>query len=203
MRALPDDTLQAEAWLRERLAAGPASGWHGDLPLRKASSDDRPAAVLVPLVWHADEPPTVLLTRRSDTLPTHAGQVSFPGGKVDAGDRDAVDTALREAEEEIGLARERVTVVGVLPPYVTITHFVVTPVVALLSAPLQLRPEPGEVAGIIEVPLARALDPANYTRHDYERDDVRGQYLALAGTPVWGATAAMLRLLAATLTRCA
>jgi 8-oxo-dGTP pyrophosphatase MutT (NUDIX family) len=196
---LPGDPQRAEAWLRERLLAGPSDGWHGDLPLRTAAGGERPAAVLVPLVWRPDAAPTVLLTRRTDSLPTHAGQVSFPGGKADAGDATPVDTALREAEEEIGLARDRVTVVGVLPPYVTITRFVVTPVVALLAPPLDLRAEPGEVAEIFEVPLARALDPDNYTRHDYERDGVRGQYLELAGTPVWGATAAMLRLLAATL----
>ena len=193
----PAEMVEAQAWIRQRLAGFEFDGRAGDIPWRVAGAKQRPAAVLVPLVWH-DSGPTVLLTRRTESLSTHAGQVSFPGGKVDATDSSVIAAALREAHEEIGLAADGVTVLGTLPQYVTITDFVVTPVVAMLQPPLQLRPEPGEVAEVFEVPLALALDGRQYERHSYERDGVRGQYLAMQWQhyTIWGATAAMLRLLA-------
>ena len=193
----PAEMVEAQTWIRQRLAGFEFDGRAGDIPWRVAGVGQRPATVLVPLVWH-DSGPTVLLTRRTESLSTHAGQVSFPGGKVDAEDSSVIAAALREAHEEIGLAADGVTVLGTLPQYVTITDFVVTPVVAMLQPPLLLRPEPGEVAEVFEVPLALALDGQQYQRHSYERDGVRGQYLAMQWQhyTIWGATAAMLRLLA-------
>ena len=192
----PAQKEEAQDWIRQRLAGFAFDGRAGDIPWRVAGAKQRPAAVLVPLVWH-EAGPTVLLTRRTESLSTHAGQVSFPGGKVDEGDSSVIAAALREAEEEIGLAQEQVVVLGTLPQYVTITDFVVTPVVAMLQPPLQLRPEPGEVAEVFEVPLTLALDGRQYEKHSYVRDGVQGQYLAMQWQhyTIWGATAAMLRLL--------
>ena len=143
----------------------------------------------VPLVWRPDGP-GVLLTRRTEGLRHHAGQISFPGGKREPGDVDAVACALREAQEEIALAPHLVRLVGELPPYVTITGFSVTPVVGLLLPPAGLVPQPGEVAEIFELPLDRVLDVR--LRH----------YLSLSYGDhfVWGATAAMLRILACAVT---
>jgi len=187
---------EAQDWIAQRLAQFEFDGQAGDIPWRKPGQHQRPAAVLVPLVWHEDGP-TVLLTRRTESLSTHAGQVSFPGGKVDEQDDSTTAAALREAQEEIGLAPERVSVLGSLPQYVTISNFVVTPVVGIVQLPLQLKPEPGEVAEVFEVPLALALDGRRYQKHDYVRDGVRGQYLSMTwqGHTIWGATAAMLCLL--------
>lgn len=193
----PAEMVEAQAWIRQRLAGFAFDGRAGDIPWRVAGAQQRPAAVLVPLVWH-DSGPTVLLTQRTESLSTHAGQVSFPGGKVDAEDSSVIAAALREAQEEIGLSAEQVVVLGTLPEYVTITDFVVTPVVAMLRPPLLLRPEPGEVAEVFEVPLSLALDGSQYQKHSYVRDGVSGQYLAMQWQhyTIWGATAAMLRLLA-------
>lgn len=196
----PSDSATAGDWLRDRLARGPDDGWHERLPPRHADDAVRAAAVLVPLVWHADGP-TVLLTRRSDSLPTHAGQISFPGGKAEPGDASPIETALREANEEIGLAPTTVSVLGTLPRYVTITGFAVVPVVGLVRPPVSLTAAPGEVAEIFELPLARVLTVDAYQTHDYQRDGFAGQYLSLPYGRyfIWGATAAMLRLLALTL----
>ena len=125
--ALPD----AARWLSDCLARFDPGQQAGDIPDRHHDADARPAAVLVPLVWRPDGP-GVLLTRRTEGLRHHAGQISFPGGKREPGDVDAVACALREAQEEIALAPHLVRLVGELPPYVTITGFSVTPVVGLL-----------------------------------------------------------------------
>jgi 8-oxo-dGTP pyrophosphatase MutT (NUDIX family) len=196
----PSDVEEARQWIRSRLEGDWETVVGGDLPQRSATGAERPAAVLVPLVWHAAAP-AVLLTRRNATLSTHAGQVSFPGGKIDPHDASAVHAALREAREEVGLAEAGVEVLGTLPDYITITRFRVTPVVGLLVPPLVLAPEPSEVAEVFEVPLQLVLDPRQYERHSYVRDGMAGVYLSLSYGPhhIWGATAAMLRQLSAIL----
>ncbi|BEV70535.1 MULTISPECIES: CoA pyrophosphatase [unclassified Paludibacterium] len=197
---LPSDRQAAAEWIGARLAHGPDDSWREAMPPRHAFEQVCPAAVLIGLVWH-EAGPTVLLTRRSEHLPTHPGQISFPGGKLEAQDAGPVEAALREAEEEIGLARRHVQVLGTLPRFVTITRFAVTPVVALVDPAMRLQADPGEVAEIFEVPLAPALALDQYQRHAFERDGLQGYYLSLTWQDrfIWGATAAMLRLLALTL----
>lgn len=152
-----------------------------------------PAAVLVPLVLR-DGGPTVLLTRRTDHLHHHPGQVSFPGGRVEAGDEDPIATALRETQEEISLDRRHLELLGCLPLYRTGTGFEVTPVVALVSPPFELVPDPFEVAEVFEVPLSFLMDARNHQRH---RVTVRGEVREYYAMPygdyfIWGATAGML-----------
>lgn len=154
----------------------------------------RPAAVLVPLL-QGESGYRVLLTRRSDHLRDHAGQVSFPGGRIEAGDGSPEAAALREAEEEVGLLPANVDVVGALPPLQTGTGFMIHPVVGLVREAFVARPEPGEVAETFEVPLAFFLDPANHKPHIYEHG---GRSYRLHAMPyedyyIWGATAAILR----------
>lgn len=153
----------------------------------------RPAAVLVPLVRHADQL-TVLFTQRTDTLKHHAGQVSFPGGRADPGDASPAATALREAEEEIGLAAQHVELLGSLDPYHTVTGYKVQPVVGLVSPGLSLVPQPSEVAAIFEVPLAFIIDPANQQRGERVINEQRATYYEIfhEGRRIWGATAGMI-----------
>jgi 8-oxo-dGTP pyrophosphatase MutT (NUDIX family) len=155
-----------------------------------------PAAVLFPIVRHAAGT-TVLFTQRTAHLRDHAGQVSFPGGRVEAADASPVHTALRETEEEIGLSRERVEVLGFLPEYRTGTGFRITPVVALVEPPFDLRPDPFEVADVFEVPLAFLLDPANHQQHEmFYRGAMRRYYAMPYGDRfIWGATAGMIHSL--------
>ncbi len=155
-----------------------------------------PAAVLFPIVLHEDGH-TVLLTQRTAHLKDHAGQISFPGGRVERADRSPEHTALREAEEEIGLLPERVETIGYLPQYRTGTGFCVTPVVALVTPPFDLRPDPFEVAEIFEVPLGFLLDPANHQQHSlHYRGALRTYYAMPYGDYfIWGATAGMIRSL--------
>jgi len=139
--------------------AGP--GWnHADLQDLLPAQAPREAAVLVGLVVR-EEGWQVLLTRRTDALRHHAGQVSFPGGRVEPGDRDAIAAALRESHEEIGLAAAQAAPVGFLDPLLTITGFRVMPLVAMVDPEFVARPDPGEVAEVFEVPLDYLLDPAN------------------------------------------
>lgn len=153
----------------------------------------RDAAVLVPLVDRA-EGMGVLLTLRDSSLPHHAGQISFPGGRIEAGDASAAETALRETEEEIGLAREKVEIIGRLDDYITGTGFVVAPIVGVIRPPCELRPDPAEVAGVFEVPLAFFLDPANHRRESRVFNGVERRFYAIpyGDKYIWGATAAML-----------
>jgi 8-oxo-dGTP pyrophosphatase MutT (NUDIX family) len=167
------------------------------------------AAVLVPLVQREDRGDGglhVLLTRRTEHLRDHAGQISFPGGRSEPHDAGPAATALREAHEEVGLATAQVQVIGLLPTYTTITHFVVTPVVALVE-PMDvsaLSLDRFEVAEAFEVPLSWLMTPAHHRRHLFEAEGVRRQFLSMpwqgvgsAGQAreffIWGATAAMLR----------
>ncbi|WP_114953357.1 CoA pyrophosphatase [Sphingosinicella terrae] len=151
-----------------------------------------PAAVLVPIVERPD--PTVILTLRPETMRKHPGQVSFPGGRIDPGDADAVAAALREAEEEIGLAPAAVEVIGIADRYRTVTGFEVTPVLGILPPGLSLTPHPGEVAAIFEAPLAYLLDPRHQQVRSAEWRGRERHYYEIEwdGRRIWGATAAMI-----------
>ena len=155
-----------------------------------------PAAVLFPIVLRDNEH-TVLLTQRTAHLKDHAGQISFPGGRVEAEDLSPIHTALRETEEEIGLARDRIEVLGFLPEYLTGTGFRVTPVVALVNPPFELALDPFEVAEAFEVPLEFLLDPANHKRHSLHYRGALRHFFAMPYGDyfIWGATAGMIRSL--------
>ena len=151
------------------------------------------AAVLVPIIAHA-EGLSVLFTRRTAHLKAHSGQVSFPGGRAEPGDASPERTALREAEEEIGLAARRVEVLARLPEYLTRTGFRVTPVVGLIEPPLELVPDAREVDEVFEVPLVYVLDPANHRRESRQIGERLATYYVIEhqGRTIWGATAGML-----------
>lgn len=166
----------------------------GHDPWVRGDGSLKPAAVLVPLVTRGGGM-TVLLTRRTDHLNNHAGQISFPGGRVDDSDRDARHTALRETEEEIGLGSATIEVIGRLADYVVGTGYLVSPIVGLIAPPFQLKPHPGEVAEVFEAPLDYVLDPDNFERHSREYEGTERFYYAVTwnGHYIWGATAGMLR----------
>jgi len=152
-----------------------------------------PAAVLIPIVQRPTGL-TILLTQRTAHLRDHAGQVSFPGGRCEPTDASSQATALRESREEVGIEPAQVEVLATLPDYFTSTGFRVTPVVGLVMPPLNLRLDDFEVAEVFEPPLDFLLDPANYQRHQVERDGVLHNYWAVPwrGYFIWGATAGML-----------
>lgn len=163
---------------------------------RVAGTTDRPlkpAAVLVAIV-NRPSGPTVLLTQRTAHLKQHAGQVSFPGGRVEPHDNHDVDTALRETEEEIGLDRRHVTLLGRLSMYETSTAYGVTPIVGWVEPPFDLKADPFEVADIFETPLAFILERRNHVKESVVRDGVRRSYYVMPyqGRRIWGATAGML-----------
>jgi 8-oxo-dGTP pyrophosphatase MutT (NUDIX family) len=186
--------------LRQRFATPPA--WEpevrADQRLIETQITTRPAAVLVPLVERTGGV-TMLLTQRTAHLHDHAGQISFPGGRVDDGDRDAVHTALRESAEEIGLTQAHVDIIGSLPTYLTVTGYSVTPVVGLVQPGFTLALDSFEVADAFEVPLAFLMDPANHERRAVEIQGVRRSFYAMPYEDggqryfIWGATAAMIR----------
>lgn len=158
-----------------------------------AADTFRPAAVLVPVV-NREEGLTVMLTQRTDHLHHHPGQISFPGGRVEADDEGPIGTALRETEEEVGLHARHVELLGRLADYHTGTGFRVTPIVGLVHPPFELAPDSFEVAEVFEVPLAFLLDPANHRR---EQMFYRGRERSYYAMPwrhyhIWGATAGML-----------
>jgi len=155
----------------------------------------RPAAVLIPVVDHPQ--PTVLLTQRSALLNDHAGQISFPGGKIDATDASPLDTALREAEEEVGLSRQFVDPIGYLDLYGTSFGFRILPTVARVRPGFELRINTSEVDDAFEVPLAFLMDPANHQVHSREFRGMERSYYAMpfAERYIWGATAGILRVL--------
>ncbi|HUK08150.1 MAG TPA: CoA pyrophosphatase [Stellaceae bacterium] len=175
----------------------PEPAMRGDHSLTPGAQPDdglrMPAAVLVPLVVRI-EGLTVLLTQRTEHLADHPGQVAFPGGRVEPSDPDAAHTALREAEEEVGLPADHVSVIGRLDTYVTGTGYEITPVVGLVRAPYPMRLDPHEVADVFEVPLAFVLDPRNHERRSREvKGRTRNYYvLPFPGRFIWGATAGML-----------
>lgn len=168
-------------------------GWnHADMAELIGDTPRRPAAVLIGI--RDDREQRVVLTVRTDTLQQHAGQVAFPGGRVEPDDANVVATALRESEEEIGLDAGMVTPLGFLETFETISGYSVTPVVAWIAADAVLKPDPGEVAEVFEVPFAFFLEPANLRRYTM---DFRGHPREMveflhAGYRIWGVTAAIL-----------
>lgn len=182
------------ATLRERLALPlPELAPNGDWAELAAARRPMPAAVLVPLVVRASAP-AVLLTKRAEHLHHHPGQISFPGGRVEAQDETPVDTALRETEEEIGLDRRHVELLGALPDYYTGTGFRVTPVVGLVHPPFELQLDAFEVAEAFEVPLTHFLDPRNHQEHSILHEGRMRRFHAMPwhGYFIWGATAGIL-----------
>ena len=156
----------------------------------------RPAAVLIPVVDHVDGP-TLLLTRRSDSLTSHTGQIAFPGGRLDPGET-VVQAALREAEEEVGLSPDHVEPLGLSDAYETVTGFLVTPVVAWVRPGFTLKTDPREVADAFETPWDFLMDEANHRREFYDAPDgTRRWFWAMPWGEryIWGATAGMLRSL--------
>ena len=194
--AVAADQQTPEA-LRRRFAMPPH--WQPEVVRERLFTQRTPAlaAVLVPIVLHAR--PTVLLTERTQSLSTHSGQIAFPGGRTDPHDRDAVATALREAQEEVGLAPAGVEVLGRLPIYATSTSFIVTPVVALVQPGMVLHPNPDEVADVFEVPLDFLLNPAHHHHHVMQWQGQQREWLSMPYDDgrhtrfIWGATAGMLR----------
>jgi 8-oxo-dGTP pyrophosphatase MutT (NUDIX family) len=169
-------------------------GWnHEELIDLLGPGERTPAAVLVPLVRRV-EGVQVLLTRRTDGMRTHAGQVSFPGGRIDPGDADAIDAALRETQEETGIDRRLIQPFGFLDSFETVSGYCVTPLVGEIDASYVLAPDPNEVAEVFEVPLAFLLDASNLKRHsiDWQGKEREIYEFHHGGRRIWGATAAML-----------
>ena len=180
--------------LTERLRGAIAGAAHPDvLPgdLLEAPVGGTPAAVLIAITDRAE--PGVILTVRREHLRTHAGQVAFPGGRIDAGE-DAVAAALREAQEELALDPAHVAVLGTGDPYGTVTDYLVTPVIGIIPPDLPLEPHEHEVADWFEAPLAFLIDPANQQRQSaLFRSRQRHYYeIEWQGRRIWGATAAMI-----------
>lgn len=191
------DRLSAR--LRPLAAPGLDAPVRGDFDLNPAARKPdatralTPAAVLVPIVARP-EGPTVLFTLRTDTLARHAGQVSFPGGRMEPGDGSPVATALRETAEETGLAPEFIEPLGLLDTYETVTAYAVVPVVALVRPGFTLAPDPTEVAEIFEAPLDFLMDPARHVPHSREWQGGTRRYYAMpyGRYTIWGATAGMI-----------
>lgn len=190
----------ADPLARFRAAAAAPGGETSDYDLNPARPKPRPLREAAVLVAVEERPggPVVWLTKRSSALRHHPGQVAFPGGRVDPGDASPEAAALREAEEEIGLPRDAVEVLGTLPPHETVTGFRITPVLARVARPFEARPEAGEVAEVFTVPLSHLADPSSYAvRSRLWRGAERRYYVVPWGPHyVWGATARIARALA-------
>lgn len=196
LRAGSDDIAIRRAGARVAEASLPAPHVRGDHDLNPDLAPSRPlvpAAVLVPIV---DRPAgmTVLLTRRTGHLNVHAGQISFPGGRLEEGDADAIAAALRETREEIGLESAHVEIAGRLDTYQTRTGFEITPLVGVVHPPFTLSPDEFEVAEVFEVPLDFVLDPANHQRRGRMEKGIERRFYVLPYGDyfIWGATAGML-----------
>ncbi len=197
---IPSDLAATVAWLRQRLLAckdSPVDGVKGFDPSLEEFLDQAmtmtPAAVLIPLVMR-ETGLTVLLTQRTAHLRDHAGQISFPGGRCEDSDPSPRATALREAQEEIGLAPAQVEIIGELPEYNTATGFTISPVIGLVSPPLNLSLDDFEVAEAFEVPFEFLMNPGNHQRHAIEFRGAMREYYAMPwqGYFIWGATAGIL-----------
>ncbi|HEY5812197.1 MAG TPA: CoA pyrophosphatase [Terrimicrobiaceae bacterium] len=205
-RALPLFFLQPNAqkeWLEQRLscpAPFAAMGLSDGIRFPGREALAVPAAVLVPIINRPDGL-TLLFTVRSSGLPDHAGQISFPGGRIEPEDVSVKGAALREAREEIGLPEERVTVLGELSPYETVTGYHVTPIVGWVEPPFDLTPDPTEVAEVFEVPLAFVINEENHRRHFRMFGETRVEFWAITYEQhyIWGATAAMILIFDRTL----
>ena len=194
-------TLQTQA-MRERFLSPPP--WEPEIrgEARFVDRATAHAAVLIALIEREDGL-QLILTERAERLTSHSGQIAFPGGKVDAEDESPVHTAMREAQEEIGLDRRHVEVLGSLPSYLTGSAYLVTPVVALVDPACCLCPNPDEVADVFEVPLQFLMNPANHERHALHWEGSRREWYAMpyrhhgeqgeVERYIWGATAGMLR----------
>jgi 8-oxo-dGTP pyrophosphatase MutT (NUDIX family) len=188
--------LDAQA-LRTRFAA--QHEWTPEVRQEAKFSEREPtqASVLIGLVKR--ERLQVLLTLRPAHMNSHSGQIAFPGGKSDPEDRDAIATALREAQEEVGLDSALVEVIGTMPIYTTGSGFIVTPVVGLVDSAFQPRPNADEVAEVFEVPLDYLMNPAHHRHHVVEMSGVERRWLSMPYMDggierfIWGATAGMLR----------
>jgi 8-oxo-dGTP pyrophosphatase MutT (NUDIX family) len=203
---LPVDSLAGEAAVApDRLTADALrahfanpSTWSPEITaerlVRPMTGPLTEAAVLVPIVLREDGP-TLLLTQRTAHLNAHAGQISFPGGRMETSDTSPIDTALRETHEEIGLDHRYIEVIGTLPEYQTGTGFRVTPVVGLLQPPFETKADPFEVAEIFEVPLSFLMDGAHHQRRTAEFVTGRRTFYTMPYERffIWGATAGMLR----------
>ena len=196
--------------LKARFAKPPV--WQPEVERETSFSNRKPAqaAVLVPIVMRGPEgaQSTILLTQRANHMSTHSGQIAFPGGKVDPQDANHQAAALREAQEEVGLAPQHVQVIGEMPVYVTGTAFWVTPVIALVTPEFELKPNANEVQDVFEVPLSFLMNPAHHRRHAFEWQGAKRQWFSMPYQEarlgpngqsdvverfIWGATAAMLR----------
>jgi 8-oxo-dGTP pyrophosphatase MutT (NUDIX family) len=183
--AVPDCSPLTRARIAQRLRKSP--------PELDLAGRLRPAAVLAPIVERAE--PTLMLTRRTEHLSSHAGQICFPGGRVHAADEDLVATALREMEEEVGIGREAIAIAGFLDAYETLnTGYLILPVVGFLAPDRSLAINENEVAEVFEAPLSYLLDPMNHARKRVERGGVMREFYAIdyGRYTIWGATAAMI-----------
>lgn len=194
----PEERDAFRAFIAGRLDPARRGATRSDYDLNPDMRNEAPedliaAAVLVPLVLRRDGV-TMLLTQRTDHLRDHAGQVSFPGGRVEAHDEGAASTALRETEEEIGVAPSHIEVVGELDHYETRTGFRITPVVGLVEPGFTLTLDEFEVAGVFEVPLSFVLDPANHQKRSLVWRGAERHFYLLPydGHDIWGATAGMI-----------
>jgi 8-oxo-dGTP pyrophosphatase MutT (NUDIX family) len=207
MHSSPSASAQLRSRLRERLgnarSAAGGEAWLAGLPPELSASFNHlmpvapiPAAVLVPIVDHADRL-TVLLTQRAADLKNHGGQISFPGGRIESTDDGPVEAALRETQEEIGLERRFIEVFGYLPDHLIISGYRVTPVVAFVRPGFDLQLDVSEVTDTFEVPLEFLLDPANHKarRRKLGEGEIEVYDIPYGERNIWGATAGMLMTL--------